>query len=158
MSSSTALTGRNGEFYVGGTFVERCTQWAVNPTLATSSEWGDSNSCGFTNRAPGRMDCTFTAEGKFDTDARVYNVFFPGDILAAALFLRNSAIAYYWYFPRAMCTDFQLTVNIDTEEVIGWTSSWGSDGVFYKPGASGIQSIAARSESCNDPNGVDGLA
>jgi len=27
-------------------------------------------------------------------------------------------------------------VNIDTEEVIGWTSEWGADGKFYYPGES----------------------
>lgn len=114
--------------------VARTTKWDVNPKLANKSEWGDSDSEGFTNRAAGRKDCTFTSEGKFDTDDEQYDLFQEGDILIAVLWM-NAAL--YWYFERALCDDFKLSVNIDTEEVIGWTSAWGADGKYYRPGASG---------------------
>ena len=116
------------------TLVARTTQWAVNPTLATSSEWGDSDSAGFTNRAAGRKDATFTAEGKYDTTNEVYDLFQPEDVVIAVLWL-NAAL--YWDFPRALNNDFNLVVNVDTEEVIGWTSAWGADGVFWFPGEPG---------------------
>lgn len=137
MSSANTVTGRNGDFVVASTLVARCTQWAVNPKLASSSEWGDSDSAGFTNRAAGRKDATFTAEGKYDTTNEVFDLFQPEDIVISVLWLNNSL---YWDFPRAMNTDFNLMVNIDTEEVIGWTSAWGADGVFYFPGESGATS------------------
>ena len=148
MSSENTLTGRNGKFYatmVDGAgaaagFITRTTQWAVNPKLASSSTWGDSDSCGYTNRAPGRRDATFSAEGKYDTTDEIFDLFQPGDIATAALFLANTT-GLHWYFPRAMNEDFNLTVNIDTEEVIGWTSSWGADGRFYYPGESGTTSV-----------------
>ena len=138
MASTNTLTGRAGKFTtvaVGGTAgvrVARTTQWSVNPTLATSSEWGDSDSAGFTNRQAGRKDATFDAEGKYDSGTEAFDVFQPEDVLAAGLWLDNGTT--YWAFPRALCNDFNLTVNIDTEEVIGWTSSWGADGIFYYPG------------------------
>ncbi len=135
MTSENTLTGRNGAFVVGSTTIARVTQWAVNPTLATKSEWGDSDSAGFTNRAAGRKDATFTAEGKYDSTAEVFDTFQPEDIAIATLHLDNQAL--YWDFPRALCDDFNLVVDIDTEEVIGWTSSWGADGVFHYPGESG---------------------
>jgi len=116
------------------TLVARTTQWAVNPTLATSSEWGDSDSAGFTNFAAGRKACSFTAEGKFDTTNEVYDLFQPEDVLIAVLWLNASL---YWDFPRAVNADFNLTVNVDTEEVIGWTSSWNADGEFFYPGEPG---------------------
>lgn len=134
MASTNTLTGRNGKFVVDGNLVARTTQWAVNPTLASSTEWGDSDSAGYTNRAAGRRDATFSAEGKYDTSDEVWDLFDPGDILEAVLWLNNTTL--YWDFPCAMCSDFNLTVNIDTEEVIGWTSEWGADGIYYKPGAS----------------------
>jgi hypothetical protein len=129
------LTGRLGRFVVGTSLVARATQWQVTKTLATKSEWGDSDSAGFTNRAAGRKDATFTSEGKYDTSDEVFDLFQPEDIAIAVLWMNNTTL--YWDFPRAMCDNFQLTVNIDTEEVIGWTSSWGSDGVFYYPGEAG---------------------
>jgi len=141
MTSENTQTGRDGTFTWGGTEIARTTQWAVNPTLATSSEWGDSDSSGFTNRAAGRKDCTFTTEGKYDSENEIFELFQPEDISAAVLWLART-LAFHWDFPRAMCTDFNLTVNIDTEEVIGWTASHGADGVFYYPGETGHSSPA----------------
>lgn len=133
MSSLNTLTGRLGKFVVASTLVARATQWTVQPK-AGASEWGDSDSGGYTNRAAGRKDCTFNAEGKFDTAHEVYDIFAPGDLVMATLWMNASL---YWHFPRALNADFQLAVNIDTEEVIGWTSGWGADGIFYRPGQSG---------------------
>jgi len=138
MTSATALTGRTGKFVVASTQVARTKQWQVNPKLASSSEWGDSDGGGYTNRASGRRDATFTAEGVYDTAAEVFDLFSPGDIALAVLWMNN--VSLYWYFGRALNSEFQLAVNIDTEEVVGWTSGWGADGIFYKPGQSGAPS------------------
>lgn len=138
MSSLNTLTGRNGKFVVGTSLVARTTSWSVNPTLASSSEWGDSDSSGFTNRAAGRKDATFDAEGKYDTSDEVFDLFQPEDIAIAVLWL--DATSLYWDFPRALCTNFTLTVDVDSEEVIGWGSSWGADGVYYYPGEAGATS------------------
>lgn len=137
-SSTNTKTGRNGKFVVDDTLVARTQQWGVNPKLASSEEWGDSDSEGYTNRAAGRRDATFTSEGKYSTDSEQYDLFQPGDKVAAVLWMDNSTL--YWDFPCALCSDFSMTVNIDTEEVIGWSSSWGADGKFYYPGQSGATS------------------
>jgi len=134
VSSENTKTGRNGKFMIGADLVARATQWQVTKTLATKSEWGDSDSAGFTNRAPGRKDSTFSAEGKYDTTSEVFDIFQPEDIVDSTLFLNAVAPLLYYNYPRAMCDDFQLVVNIDTAEVIGWTSGWGADGIFYYPG------------------------
>ena len=133
--SLNTITGRNGKFVVETSLVARVTQWDVNPTLATSNEWGDSDSAGFTNRSAGRKDATFNAEGKYDSSDEVFDLFQPGDTTIAVLWL--DATSLYWDFPCALNNDFNLVVNIDSEEVIGWTSAWGADGAFYYPGAAG---------------------
>lgn len=135
MTSLNTITGRNGKFVVGTTQVARTKKWSVNPKMAGGSEWGDSDSGGYTNRTPGRRDCAFTAEGTYDTSDEVYDLFQPEDIAIAVLWMNNTSL--YWDFPRALCQDFSLDVDIDTEEVIGWSSSWGSDGPFYYPGEAG---------------------
>jgi hypothetical protein len=135
MSSETSLTGRNGKFVVGSSLVARATQWSVAPKLVSSSEWGDSDSGGYTNRAAGRRDCTFTSEGKYDTEDEVFDLFEEGDIAIATLWMNNSTL--YWDFPRALCSDFSMMVNIDTQEVLSWTANWGADGIYYRPGQSG---------------------
>jgi len=134
MSSENTLTGRNGHHSVGGTNVARSTDWDVTKTLVGGSEWGDSDSEGFTNVSPGRKKATFNSNGKYDTTSEVYDLFQPEDIAASILYLNASTL--YWSFPRAMCNNFTMAVNMDTEEVIGWGSSWTADGVFYFPGES----------------------
>ncbi len=133
-SSENTLTGRDGKFVVDSVLVARTTQWSVSSKLASKSEWGDSDSEGYTNRAAGRKDATFNAEGKYDTEDEQFDLFQPGDICTTTLWLATTA-GLYWDFPRALNDDFGLTVNIDTEEVEGWTSAWGADGIFYAPGA-----------------------
>lgn len=134
MTSQTALTARLGKFVVEDTLIARTTNWAVSPTLATKSEWGDSDSGGYTNRAAGRKDATFDGEGKYDTADEVWDIFMPEDICESVLWM-NATL--YWAFPRALCSDFSMTVDVESEEVIGWTSSWGADGIYYHPGAGG---------------------
>lgn len=134
MTSENTITGRNGKFTVDGSLVARTTQWQMTKTLASKTEWGDSDSEGFTNRAAGRKDSTFSAEGKYDTSDEVFDLFQEGDIVQATLFLNAAAPLLYYDYPRALCDNFQLTVNIDTAEVIGWTSAWGADGIYYYPG------------------------
>lgn len=136
MSSLNTRIGREGKFDIGGTAVARLTLWTVNPTLATTSEWGDSDSAGSTNRAAGRKDLTFTTEGKYDSTNEIFDLFQPDDVAEAVLWLGDVAL-FYWNMPRALCTDFTLAVNPDTQEVIGWTGAFGSDGVFYYPGEPG---------------------
>ncbi len=138
MSSESTITGRNGKVVVGATLVARITQWAINPTLAATSEWGDSDGAGWTNRAGGRRDATFTIEGKFDTDVtrNAFNLFAAGDIAIVTLWLDETALRYY-DFPRALCMDFNLTTDPDTEEVTGWTASFGADGAMTYPGEAG---------------------
>ena len=141
MSSSTALTGVLGEIQVAGTMVARCTQWSISNKLASSSAWGDCDSGGWTNRAAGRKDATANTEGKFDTDDEQYDLFSQGDIVILTLWM-NATL--YWDFPRAMCENFDLAVNVDTEEVIGWSAAWGADGKVYYPGENGA---AVRTQS-----------
>jgi hypothetical protein len=136
-AATNVLTGRLGVFVVETTRVARITQWDINPTLANTTEWGDSDGAGQTLRAAGRRDKTFNAEGKFATDNEVWDLFQPGDEAIAVLWM-NATL--YWDFPAALCMDFNLTVNVDTEEVIGWTSGWGQNGVAYYPGQSGATS------------------
>lgn len=134
-SSENTLTGVDGEFVVGTERVARTKKWTVNATLATKSEWGDSDTAGYTARAAGRKDATFTADGVYDTTDEVFDIFAPGDNLAATLWMDNTSL--FWHFPCSLCTDFSVTVDMDTQEVIGWTSSWGADGIFYRPGQAG---------------------
>lgn len=144
MSSATTTTGRHGKLWAGAAGasltananqVKRTTQWSVSQKPAAVMEWGDSDGGGFTNRAPGRRDATWTAEGKFDLTTQQWDVFQGGDYCAAELYVNSQDYSSLKYaFSRSVCTEFGLVVNIDTEEVVAWTSGWGNDGTFTTPG------------------------
>lgn len=143
--SETALTGVGGFIYVSNdssgtlTSIARVTNWEVNPSLDTSTEWGDSDGAGYTLRRPGRKGATATTEGKFDTGAEVYDTFKPDESVAKLCLFMSATL--YWDFPCAFCNSFSLSVNIDTQEVIGWTAEWGNDGIFYYPGDAGADCV-----------------
>lgn len=158
MSSVNTITGRHGKITKGAisatstptvntTEIVRIRNWALTMPLAMS-EWGDSSCGGYTARKEGRRDATFTCEGVFDTGTTVYTLFTPaGEAsgaqtlhqMSATLWIDNDstgAADRYYDFPRVKCTDFSLTVDVDEETVVGWTASFGADGIFYVPGAS----------------------
>lgn len=116
----------------------RIKSWEVSRSLANTNEWGDSDSAGYTNRSRGRRDATFDTEGVYDTSDEQFDLFEDGDIAEVVLWM--DATSLYWAFPRALCTEFGMNVNVDSEEVIGWTASWGADGIYYHPGQSGAPS------------------
>lgn len=139
-SSEGTLTGLDGEFVVDDHRVSRSKKWTVNASLATKAEWGDSDTEGYTARAPGRKDGTFDAEGVYEETDEVWELFEPGDNAKVTLWLDN--VSLYYHFPRALCLDFQIVVDMDSQEVIGWTSSWGADGKYYRPGAEGAPALS----------------
>jgi len=135
MGSQNTYSGRDGGVKVGGKWVARITSWNLTTNVQTS-EWGDSDSEGYTNRLAGRKDATFTTEGKFDSSSNpVYNLFAAGDVAEVILYVSTEGKGELnWRFPRALCTEFSLNVNVDTGEVVGWTANWGADGKYYRPG------------------------
>lgn len=134
MSSLNTITGRLGKHVIETTLIARVKKWDVNRALANKNEWGDSDSGGYTNRSSGRKDATFSNEGVYDTASEVWDLFAPGDTTKSVLWM-NATL--YWAFPRALNSDFKISVNVDTEEVVGWTGDFGADGIFYHPGAAG---------------------
>lgn len=138
MSSANALTGHLGKAVVGSILITKLTMWRISDTVGESA-WGDSESAGYTNRAAARRDATGAIGGKFDTTKKPYNVFRAGDIVTLVLWQTTTA-GDYWAFPRVLIQSFDLEINPDTKEVVGWTSNWGSDGIFYSPGMAGAPS------------------
>jgi hypothetical protein len=136
MSGVSARTGRNGKVVVDDELVARITQWSLN-SAAGESAWGDSDSAGYTNRKAARLDGTGSFGGKFDSSDAAYDLFIAGDIVELVLWEETPD---YWAFPSALIVNFQVTYDMDTKEVVGWTSYFGADGIFYYPGQSGAPS------------------
>jgi hypothetical protein len=136
MSGVSAVSGEIGKAVIDGNLLARLTLWTINRQTSESA-WGDSDSAGYTNRKAARRDATGSLAGKLDSDDYQYNIFDDGDIVTLVLWENTSR---YWVFPSALIQNFQLEFNPDTKEVVGWTSDFGADGIYYKPGQSGAPS------------------
>lgn len=133
-NSVGAVCGSDGVVAVGTVRVCRLTNWSFNPTTS-ASEWGDSDSAGFTNRKNARKDGTGTLTGKLeDTQKPHQDLFMPGDTVLLALWENASE---YWYIGRALITSYTVTFDQDSKEVVEWSADFGADGRYYRPGEAG---------------------
>ena len=116
-----------------GALVARIKIWNLTTTSAPQ-KWGDSDSAGYGNAIPGRLDANGSLTGVFDVDDPVYDLFVSGDVVELVLWERT---AKYWDFPCAVMDNFSVSYNMDTKEAVEWTADFQNDGIFYAPGQSG---------------------
>ncbi len=135
-NGTTARTGKDAKAVVDEELIARMTAWTFNTSVGETA-WGDSDSAGFTNRAAARKDGTGNIAGKFDDDDPAYDLFAAGDIVELVLWENT---ADYWVLPSSLIQNFNITYDQDTKEVVGWTSDFGADGQYYRPGESGAPS------------------
>ena len=135
-TTSTAITGVLGKAVVDDVAIARITQWSFDPQVG-DSEWGDSDGAGYTLVKAGRKGGTGSIEGKFDTSVPQYVPFVIGNEVNLILWLDATR---YYAIPCAVITGFSLVVNVDTQEVVGWTANFKASGTFYYPGQSGAPS------------------
>ena len=132
-SSESVRTGNLGKVEADDVAIARVTLWDLASRVEETA-WGDSDSAGYTNRVKGRKDGTGSVTGKFDDDDPVYDLFDSGDTVTLVLW---ENVTSYWVFPCVLIQDFNISYNLDTKEAVEWSSNWGADGIFYKPGAAG---------------------
>lgn len=128
--ASTAVMGDVGEVEVGSQAIARLTQWSFNPT-ANLSEWGDSDSQGYTNVRPARKAGTGSIEGKMDSGDEFYDLFSEGDEPELTLW---ATTALYWNIPCGVISGYTVTIDTDSKEVVGWSADFSASGIFYYPG------------------------
>lgn len=141
---STALNGVDGTAVFNNASVARLTRWSINHVMAETA-WGDNGTQGYTARRRAREDATGTLVGKYDEIKKPYamsksnSVGIPGGVMKLVLWEKRKA-GFYWVFPCILVQNFQLTVDMDSKEVVEWTMDWGADGLFWRPGQSSIPS------------------
>jgi hypothetical protein len=128
-ASTVVMGGDGGEVSIDGTNIARLTQWSFNAQCSIS-EWGDSDSEGYTMAKPARKSGSGSMEGKFDSGDSFYDLFKQGDEPAVNLYA-NLTLA--WALPCAVIGGYQLTVDLDSKEVVGWSSDFTASGKYTNP-------------------------
>ena len=142
-SGVSALSGVDGKVVINNKIISRVKQWTLNNTWAESA-WGDSGSGGYTFRKRARNDATGTVVGVMDDGAnnRIYAEIasaatdFVGRSVTISLWEKHGDAGRGWWFPCALIQSFDITLDMDTKEVVEYTLSWGADGIFYRPAQS----------------------
>lgn len=136
--TTTAITGRNGDAVCESTLLARMTEWNITCTSGETA-WRDSDSAGYTQRLSTFLDATGSIAGKYDSGSEFWDTFWIGDKPELILWQSDTA-GDYFAFPCVLITSVAYVVNMDTQEVIGWTANFGADGIFYFPGQAGAPS------------------
>src|SRR5688572_4204252 len=128
--STSVRRGNLAKVEVDGVPIARTTEWEATEEVEVT-EWGDSDSEGYTNAAPGRRKMSGSMTGKFDDDDPVYDLMAVGDYVALVLWENTTS---YWACPCVLITSFNIVYNKDTKEPVEWTADFTSDNVYYRPG------------------------
>jgi hypothetical protein len=147
---ATAATGANLNASPDDVLLARITNWTLTTTCSTSA-WGDSDSRGFTNRTPARKDATGSMTGKADVDLPLHGIMMPHDVKGIVLWQDGDdgtglgEDSVYWELPRAVITNYTLSFDQDSKEVVEWSADFECDGVYFYPGDADNTGIGSHS-------------
>lgn len=111
------LTSVDGDVKWNGTQVEHASGWSINPTVE-SKAYSSNKTGGKRNRRPGNIDATgsFTV---YSTDGGVPML--PGQIAKLELFVDATK---KWDVQNAIVTSTDPEVDVDNNELVGYTINW----------------------------------
>ena len=134
----TATTGLNGNVLCGSTRLARITNWTITASTGETT-FADSDSSGYTQRAPTRREATGSVDFKYDNSFEMWERVREGECCALTLFVD---LTHYWYIPVALIQNLTINVNIEDLEVIDGSFDFASSGIYYAPGEAGAPAVA----------------
>lgn len=132
-SCPTATTGVNGNVVCGGTRLARITNWTITASTGETT-FADSDSGGYTERAPTRREATGSVDFKYDDSFEQWERIREGECCVLCLFVDAT---HYWHLPVALIQNLTINVNIEDQEVIDGSFDYASSGIYYAPGEAG---------------------
>ena len=135
---ASVQTGAEGVAELGGKVIVRETEWSVTESPEVEV-WGDSGSGKFTNRKTTRLDATGSITGKMDCEKgkQIYSLAGTNqrivEIHTELVLWEQKGTRCYWAFPCSVITNFNVTVDMDTNKATVWSFDFGSDGPYYRP-------------------------
>lgn len=129
-----AISGKNGSVETtsgsgGGDGAQtEITGWTFN-TTSNNPSWASSTNPGYKKRVAGVKDGSGTVNGKYDSSNAIFDTFEPGVTVTLTLKLNNSN----YYEVPAIVDDFNLEVDMDNGDVVGWSMNFSTNGEWTEP-------------------------
>lgn len=118
-----AISGKDGDVIIQGTQVCEVTKWTYKET-ANNPTYASNCSRGGKKRRAGTTDSSGTIEGKWNPGRPVYGDG-AGQLRAGREVRLFLYLDQYQYIDvRAVFDTWSLDVDIDSGDIIGWTSDW----------------------------------
>lgn len=105
------------------------TGWTLN-TSSNNPSWASSTNPGYKKRVAGVKDCNGSISGKYNSDNVLFDSLLPG--VSVTLTLKLSGSAGFYAVP-ALIDDFNLEVDMDNGDVVGWTANFSGNGAWTVP-------------------------
>lgn len=119
------ISGQGGDFTVGGQSIKEVKKWSLN-TMIVIHAYSSNKTGGFKRKVTGIKDGKGSIEGVWDPAAPLPSQMEVGQTLAAAALTK----AGQQYTYNALFADNKVSVDIDTGDIIGWTSDYEVDGAW----------------------------
>lgn len=108
-----------------GSKIAEITTWTFT-TTSNNSAWASSTDPGYKKRVGGVRDCSGTVNGKFNGDIEQYNDLEAGSSVTLTLKINT---ANYYAVP-AIIDEFNIEVDMDNGEVVGWSMNFSGNGAW----------------------------
>lgn len=118
------ISGVGGSVDSGSELAE-ITTWTFT-TTSNNSAWASSTNPGYKKRVGGVRDCSGTVNGKFNGDLTDYDDLEAG----ASVTLTLKINATHYYTVPALVDEFNLEVDMDNGEVVGWSLNFSGNGAW----------------------------
>jgi hypothetical protein len=121
--AADVICGKEGSVVIGATELPEITMWSFNPTITTQS-YASNKTNGFKRKVCGSKDATGSLEGKWDRTDPITDHFTEGSTVTLLLHLDTTRKITV----PALITGMTIEVNIDDNEIEGWTADFEADG------------------------------
>lgn len=131
-----AISGKNGSVETtsgsgGGDGAQaEITGWTFN-TTSNNPSWASSTNPGYKKRVAGVKDGNGTISGKYDSSNTLFDTLEPG--VTVTLTLKINATGSNYYVVPAIIDEFNIEVDMDNGDVVGWTANFSTNGEWSEP-------------------------
>jgi hypothetical protein len=123
--AGTGFSGKDGDVKIGTTAINEIKAWTFNPK-ANNVRYASNATGGYKRTVAGVKEGSGTCSGVYTATATFHTVIDVGTSVALKLYLN----ATLFYSVPAVISDYKLTVDLDSGEIVGWEASFETDGAW----------------------------
>lgn len=122
------ISGKDGDVKIGSTAICEIRKWSFSPK-ANNPSYASNKTAGYTRRVPGIKDGSGSMEGAWDPASPAVAVIDPATAVTLKLYIN----ATQFYEVPSVIDEFGLNVEVESGEIVSWTSTFSANGAWTNP-------------------------